>query len=279
MKTDDIRKMGLAYLQVQEAKTNKHGHDAVGHEDGDIDNDGDKDKSDSYLHNRRKAISANVKKEEVEVDEALVGNQHKIDANKNGKVDAHDFHLLRKGKKVQKEEVEELDELSSKTLGNYSAAASQPKNQGSKQDKRIAGQHMADQKVRKKYGYSSDAKVAAESTEWPVFNRILEKSDKFTVNYKVSGVGDDPHQIDMKFADPDHVKGATKPEKAGETLSASDKKFIDMHGGLDGGNDSGIHGHKAAAHTAKAAVAGVKTSPGNPGDSKIGDKTMPKPKG
>lgn len=32
--------------------------------------------------------------------EALKGDQHKIDANKNGKVDAHDFHLLRKKKKV-----------------------------------------------------------------------------------------------------------------------------------------------------------------------------------
>lgn len=39
-----------------------------------------------------------------EVDEELKGNQHKIDKNKNGKIDAHDFKLLRK------EEVEELDE-------------------------------------------------------------------------------------------------------------------------------------------------------------------------
>lgn len=39
-----------------------------------------------------------------EVDEELKGNQHKIDKNKNGKIDAHDFKLLRK------EEVE-LDEM------------------------------------------------------------------------------------------------------------------------------------------------------------------------
>lgn len=31
----------------------------------------------------------------TELDEALIGNQHKIDANKNGKLDAHDFKLLR----------------------------------------------------------------------------------------------------------------------------------------------------------------------------------------
>jgi hypothetical protein len=53
-----------------------------------------------------------VKKEE------LKGNQHKIDKNKNGKVDAHDFKLLRK------EEVEELDELSKGTLGSYVKKAS-----------------------------------------------------------------------------------------------------------------------------------------------------------
>lgn len=35
--------------------------------------------------------------------EELKGNQHKIDANKNGKVDAHDFKLLRK---MKKEEIE-----------------------------------------------------------------------------------------------------------------------------------------------------------------------------
>jgi hypothetical protein len=38
-------------------------------------------------------------KEEVESVNELVGNQHKIDANKNGKVDAHDFKLLRSKKK------------------------------------------------------------------------------------------------------------------------------------------------------------------------------------
>ena len=43
------------------------------------------------------------------IDEALSGNQHKIDANKNGKVDGHDFKLLRKKKGV-KEEAEQVDE-------------------------------------------------------------------------------------------------------------------------------------------------------------------------
>ena len=40
--------------------------DPVGKADADIDNDGDVDKSDSYLHNRRKAIKKAMKKEEAE---------------------------------------------------------------------------------------------------------------------------------------------------------------------------------------------------------------------
>jgi len=35
--------------------------DPVGQEDADIDNDGDKDKTDKYLLNRRKAIAKNIK--------------------------------------------------------------------------------------------------------------------------------------------------------------------------------------------------------------------------
>jgi hypothetical protein len=41
--------------------------------------------------------------------EALKGNQHKIDKNKNNKIDAHDFKLLRGEKKVNEEQVEEAD--------------------------------------------------------------------------------------------------------------------------------------------------------------------------
>jgi uncharacterized Fe-S cluster-containing protein len=43
-----------------------------------------------------------LRKEEVEqTDEALTGNQHKIDANKNGKIDGHDFKILRNAKKAR----------------------------------------------------------------------------------------------------------------------------------------------------------------------------------
>jgi len=65
MKTEDIKSMAAAWAQVQEASKKKL--DPVGQADADIDNDGDVDNSDKYLHNRRKAISKNMKKDEVEM--------------------------------------------------------------------------------------------------------------------------------------------------------------------------------------------------------------------
>lgn len=62
-----------------------------------------------------------------------------------------------KAKKAVAEDVEQIDELSARKLGQYSIKAAQ---QGG--DKRISGQWMADQKVRKKEGKSSTAKVPAK---------------------------------------------------------------------------------------------------------------------
>jgi len=47
------------------AKLRKEALDPVGREDADIDNDGDSDKSDKYLLNRRKAIGKSMKKEKM----------------------------------------------------------------------------------------------------------------------------------------------------------------------------------------------------------------------
>ena len=102
MNYKDILAMGEAYKKVAEAgcKTpKKESMDPVDakelkgkhkdRKDKDIDNDGDVDKSDEYLHKRRKAVSKAMKGKGTETE-------------------------------VQTQEsVEELDELSKKTLGNY----------------------------------------------------------------------------------------------------------------------------------------------------------------
>jgi hypothetical protein len=61
--------------------------------------------------------------------------------------------------KLAKEEAEQIDEVSATTLSKYSTKAAR---QG---DDRLAGQKMADEKIRKQQGKSSTAKVAAESVD------------------------------------------------------------------------------------------------------------------
>ena len=54
--------------------------DPVGKEDGDIDNDGDEDETDSYLLNRRKAIGKAMKKEDMQYEEEEKEDVKKLDS-------------------------------------------------------------------------------------------------------------------------------------------------------------------------------------------------------
>lgn len=74
MKTEDIKRMALAYKAVAEKKM-----DPVGQADADIDNDGDVDKSDKYLHNRRKAIKKAMQDEAADMDAGNVDKAIKHD--------------------------------------------------------------------------------------------------------------------------------------------------------------------------------------------------------
>mgnify|MGYP003140266158 CR=1 FL=1 len=80
----DLKSIAEAYQSIHEKKL-----DPVGKEDGDVDNDGDKDSSDSYLMKRRKAIGKAMKKEEIEKEEeTAVAEHHQKDAD--GKVIEHE---------------------------------------------------------------------------------------------------------------------------------------------------------------------------------------------
>lgn len=70
MKTKDIKNIASAYMQVLEGKKMDKvdpkalEKDFDDRKDKDIDNDGDTDASDEYLHNRRKAVKKAMNKEE-----------------------------------------------------------------------------------------------------------------------------------------------------------------------------------------------------------------------
>lgn len=120
------------------------------------------------------------------------------------------------GKKVfaagQKNESLELDEISTNTLSNYmvksTASAGKRGASARHQDKRIAGQSMADKKIRKKMGYSSTAKVAAtEATE-------LDEAPRRKGAPKMTG---DSIAI-QRAKDAEHAKAMGRSVKTGRKL-------------------------------------------------------------
>lgn len=105
--------------------------------DKDIDNDGDVDDSDEYLHKKRKAISKEIEKESVEVDAGILeafaiiaeatAKKEAIEIDdEDGEVTKKDDDKKKKPKKGEEEVVDDtVNEISKKTLGSYVKKASQ----------------------------------------------------------------------------------------------------------------------------------------------------------
>ena len=136
----DLKSIAEAYQSIKEKKL-----DPVGKEDGDVNNDGKKDSTDSYLMNRRKAIAKAMKKEAYMVTNAdKKGNTPAYQGYKAGKKNVKtgepmykaaphmkehhqkdkDGNTIPHEDEIRKEEVEQIDELSKKTLGGYVSKAS-----------------------------------------------------------------------------------------------------------------------------------------------------------
>tara|TARA_B100001989_G_scaffold124782_1_gene88147 strand:+ start:2037 stop:2954 length:918 start_codon:yes stop_codon:yes gene_type:complete len=131
----DLKSIAEAYQSIREKKL-----DPVGKEDGDVNNDGKKDSTDSYLMNRRKTIAKAMKKEAYTVTNAdKKGNTPAYQGYKAGKKNVKTGEPLYKAAphmkehhqkdkdgntiphedEIRKEEVEQIDELSTDTLKSY----------------------------------------------------------------------------------------------------------------------------------------------------------------
>jgi hypothetical protein len=60
-------------------------------------------KTGEYMNSAKQVVANSMFGNPEEVQEELKGKQHKIDANKNGKIDANDFKMLRSKKKKMNE--------------------------------------------------------------------------------------------------------------------------------------------------------------------------------
>jgi len=107
---ESARERILAKTKAKREAMKTEALDPVGQEDADIDNDGDTDKSDKYLHKRRKAISSAMKKrlkEQREIEESShkkldpVGKEDD-DIDNDGDVDKSDKYLHNRRKVIGK---------------------------------------------------------------------------------------------------------------------------------------------------------------------------------
>lgn len=161
--------------------------DPVGKADADIDNDGDVDKSDNYLANRRKAIAKNMKTE-AKINELSPGKLGRY-INKAAD-DAADFQNSDKRKKG----------IAKATNKLVKKAGGKPDN-GMFNEKETAVEinpNLKDPKKTKKTTSNGDNEMA-ENTLPPVYARILEKRGE-------------------------HYKSATKPETQDDMLKGDNAK-------------------------------------------------------
>jgi len=149
------------------------------------------------------------------MEEELKGNQHKIDKNKNNKIDSHDFAILRGEKKAMKqEEVEQIQEYESKD-GVYRHQAKQGRYGGSEKPvDSLAGvrgpaksdlEKIEAAKKKKKFsemveiykqegikGLFEELRVVEEEASQEEFNKEIEKQKR-----KASGTATEAEKADV----------------------------------------------------------------------------------
>lgn len=177
MNTEDFKNMGQAYLQVlEEAKKKKadkdavlddgDGMDPVGQGDADIDNDGDTDKSDEYLHKRRKAIAKTEKGKETEKDMDEMSSKEKM---KKGLYNS-----------TQKEAV---------------VMKKKPESDAAKKVRMALASKKAVAKPKDQVSLAKAPWEQKEDRTWTVYNRLLEKAGDRGEHIKGAT---DPEAIDSK---------------------------------------------------------------------------------
>ena len=190
------------------------------------------------------------------MDEELKGNQHKIDANKNGKVDAHDFKLLRAKKPAVvstkkpigvrtadigpgnkeynvkvKEEVEEIEEAfptvadAHRRMGNYTKGTVTKTSTGLKHERNYKDEDETEEKTGKKgktYGANqkrrTNTKLYKES-----FSSMLKKLDEEGIKALDQVFAEDIEQLDelSKTTLGSYMNKATKDASTSSSASAN----------------------------------------------------------
>ena len=160
--------------------------------------------------------------------EELKGDQHKIDANKNGKVDAHDFKLLRAKKKVQ-EEAEQIDEKKYEPEEyNADAAAARKKREAhaearrqKAEDEALGGDKPTVRKVAgKAYGGAAQKDDVNEEVEQIDEVSLGTSPDKLRARTAIQSSGKFPRKGQTDFR---NIPGINHPNASDETKAFGER--------------------------------------------------------
>lgn len=290
------KKIGDLWKDIVEAKKPL---DPVGQEDKDIDNDGDHDKSDKYLHNRRKAVKgAIMKKEEVELDEANIPSEAEIrklmaptkNADQAYVAVAKKFnvdpatarryvqmvlkadmkkHVGLDGKMVRKEALDLDTKAVDKALTHDCAKHVTSEKWG--HGECLPGQHtivegedgvayVTHYDVMFEHGIEFDVPVEE-------LDIVMSESHKHTAKKMAK---EETNKVSVSKDYAKHYKNGTKPEKYGDTNSEGEKKFAAMH---DFGKVKLVYDDEAG-HTDATKAGKITKKSSHPGNLNVGHKNF-----
>lgn len=303
--------MNANYIKMIEdilGEMSKKKMDPVGKADKDIDNDGDVDSSDEYLHKRRAAIKKSMKKE----DDDKMTPCPKCD----GSMENHDpecpDHPDNKGskeegcgdydKKAKKESVDHALDENFRTLATKGMGAEtkktvnvgrdvdyyEPKN-GDKRQGRVTkmhatGYHVKDDNDGKTHKFTfhdrakaknlMSEKTAVVSEKWG-FGEVIETTEEGVNVYFEHGVEFNVPTSTLTFLeDKKHTKGATPPEGLLDKESPRSKQFVKDHQKSDKAiEDKEKKGHEDATKAGRT----TKQAPARPGEKRVGDTKIVNP--
>jgi hypothetical protein len=241
------------YSEVNEKKK----LDPVGQADADIDNDGDVDKSDKYLHNRRKAIGKAMKNEEKDMSEMCCKNCGDKFGEPKSESCMYDAYNAEGKNWIKMENYKEDVDLEEATISAKMArralasVKAQPKDKVSlkkapwdKEKKKVDEEEVVMNPKKEKDKKAEAETMANESVLPPVYARIMENRAK-------------------------HMKGATPPEGMMDN-SKSSKGAMDMVNQPKEINNDDEKGHDDVS---KAGRVGP-TAKARQGDNMKGDKKV-----
>jgi hypothetical protein len=173
------------------------------------------------------------------VSEALVGNQHRIDKNKNGKIDAHDFKLLKGQKAAPMKESEQTDEAMShqaKTTMKHIPNASPALKKAAKDIKPGIAGYQDRIAMLKAGGVKEEVEEEVDET--------IVKHDSFTVEVKESYTF-----ADYLTAAKQLVGEEEAVTYANEAFKTQDLTIFIMEEMSRGDIESNVNAHRKAGHT------------------------------